>query len=140
MSPFRLPTIKDPCLPVSLYKTVELIEEKTNISLASAVAKTLKSFGRKGIGNFDQCQTALKNLLNLRKPCPLTCSFDGVFQPLINFTSMEFYGFSEYWYTSNDVLDVSGPYSYSSFREAASVSNFYFLFSFFFSDEYVLRI
>lgn len=112
--------MRDPCLPVNLIKNVELDDSKA--SNETMKKPKLKTFTRKGLGNFDQCQNSLKELLNLHKTCPLTCSFDGMYQPLINFSAMEFYGFSEYWYTTNDVLDVSGPYSYAAFREAAAVS------------------
>jgi len=115
------PVIKDPCLPLNLYKTVSLLENNGGNINVTAQLQRLNSYARKGVGNFDQCQLSLKELLNLPKACLQSpCSFDGVYQPLINFSSMEFYGFSEYWYTTNDVLDVSGPYSYPAFRGEAS--------------------
>lgn len=119
--PFRPPVIKDPCLPINLYKTVSLAE--INGGRSNTTTQSRLTYARKGTGNYDQCQLVLKELLNLPKACLQTpCSFDGVYQPLINFSAMEFYGFSEYWYTTNDVLDVSGPYSYSALRGEATVA------------------
>jgi len=39
-------------------------------------------------------------LLNLNATClRKPCSFNGVYQPEINYNSQDFYGFSEFWYT-----------------------------------------
>ena len=50
------------------------------------------------------------------------CSFNGVFQPSIDFQNSEFYGFSEYFYTSEDILRMAGRYDYTHFVEAAQVN------------------
>lgn len=46
---------------------------------------------------------------------------NGVFQPPINFYKDEMYGFSEYWYTMNDLLKVGGHYREEKFIKAAKV-------------------
>ncbi len=47
---------------------------------------------------------------------------NGVFQADINFHNSEFYGFSEFYYTTEDVLRIAGPYDYVRFQTAAQVS------------------
>ena len=77
----------------------------------------------KGTGDFKQCQASLVPLLNLSSPCAKQpCSFNGVFQPEIEFRNSEFYGFSEYWYCMEDVLRIGGMYNYVKFELAAKVN------------------
>lgn len=53
-----------------------------------------------GEGDFRNCSKNLVELLNLNATClRKPCSFNGVYQPEINFNSYDFYGFSEFWYT-----------------------------------------
>ncbi len=54
----------------------------------------------KGEGDFINCTKHLVMLLNLNATClRKPCSFNGVYQPEINYNSQDFYGFSEFWYT-----------------------------------------
>lgn len=46
----------------------------------------------------------------------------GVFQAPINFSNSEFYGFSEFFYCSEDVLRLGGPYHSQRFSRAAAVT------------------
>lgn len=52
--------------------------------------------------------------------CASICFFAGVARPpTINLSSIELYGFSEYWYSLYDVLGLGGRYNYSLFTERA---------------------
>jgi Golgi nucleoside diphosphatase len=42
----------------------------------------------------------------------------------LSFPRTEFYGFSEFWYTSEDVFKLGGVYRFEKFRNAAQVNNF----------------
>lgn len=53
-----------------------------------------------GEGDFRNCSKHLMTLLNLNATCvKKPCSFNGVYQPEINYNAYDFYGFSEFWYT-----------------------------------------
>lgn len=41
------------------------------------------SFTHRGAGNFSQCQKMVRNLLNVSSCSYSRCSFNGVFQPLL---------------------------------------------------------
>jgi Golgi nucleoside diphosphatase len=43
---------------------------------------------------------------------------------ILSFPRTEFYGFSEFWYTSEDVFKLGGVYRFEKFRNAAQVNNF----------------
>jgi len=56
-----------------------------------------------------------------------SCPDEGMQVPPIRFSSTEFYGFSEFWYSMEDVLRMGGPYMYDKYREASIVRNRIFL-------------
>ena len=102
--------ILDPCLSLKMTDTIEH-------------QGTVKHF--KGTGDFDACLASVQPLLNLTVPCHNPpCSFNGVFQPQIDFSNSEFYGFSEYWYCMEDILRMGGTYEQTTFQKAAKVSGF----------------
>ena len=58
-----------------------------------------------GEGDFASCTKHLITLLNLNAVClKKPCSFNGVYQPEINYNSQDFYGFSEFWYTMQGLI------------------------------------
>ena len=60
---------------------------------------------------FSLTQNLLRGILNETTPCQRApCSLNGVFQPAIDFNNAEFYGFAEFWYSSNDVLRMGEKY------------------------------
>ncbi|KAL3863359.1 hypothetical protein ACJMK2_005117 [Sinanodonta woodiana] len=94
--------IPDACLPVNL-----VLESKDKTGIVNTF---------KGTGDYLQCQNKLIPLLNLTVPCQREpCSLNGVHQPYINFHNSEFYGFSEFWYTMEDVFRIGGQYEYEAF-------------------------
>ena len=88
-----------------------------------------------GTGQFDDCRAALVPLLNKTAACSLSpCSFNGVHQPQFDSSPvpqaasagsvssssfMPFYGFSELFYTSLHLFNLTGLYSYRTFSTAA---------------------
>eukprot|EP00123_Amoebidium_parasiticum_P009323 comp19396_c1_seq1/m.22437 comp19396_c1_seq1/g.22437 ORF comp19396_c1_seq1/g.22437 comp19396_c1_seq1/m.22437 type:complete len:695 (-) comp19396_c1_seq1:148-2232(-) len=84
----------DPCLPVGMEDP------------APSPAGDNSRYVLVGTGQFQQCRDSMKPLLNISTQCSLspTCSFNGVFQPPIDFASAEFWGLSEFWYTINDIF------------------------------------
>lgn len=104
-------SVADPCIPMKRVIPV-YPAETTN--------ESRPEFSRRGMGDFDECQSLLKNLLRLDSECSdLPCSFAGIYQPPINLNRMEFYGFSEYWYSMHDVLGLGGRYKYDDLMKKA---------------------
>lgn len=97
----------DPCLPA------ECTEQGTYKG---------KKYNFLGTGEYIKCKELIFPLLNRTRPCPKKpCSFNAVYQPRIDYETVEFYGFSEYWYSMHDVLRIGGQYSASSMRQAVEV-------------------
>ena len=83
-------------------------------------------FGRSinftGLSNYQLCREVLRSHLNLEKPCPtppLHCMMNNVYQAPIDFDTMAFYGFSEFWYTMHDVYGTGGVYYRDKFDLSA---------------------
>lgn len=94
--------VQDPCLPIDLSYEIK------------------KGYILEGGGNYTACQSSLIPLLNLSTPCEQDpCSMNGVHQPPIVFRNSEFYGFSEFWYTMEDVFRIGGLYGSKKFEEEA---------------------
>uniref|UniRef100_A0A915PL34 Integrator complex subunit 14 C-terminal domain-containing protein n=1 Tax=Setaria digitata TaxID=48799 RepID=A0A915PL34_9BILA len=95
--------VRDPCLPVNLLKTVK--------------RKDGSQFSRKGIGDWDLCVKNLTTLLTASvenaKCYTQKCFFGLVRSPSISLSEVELYGFSEYWFSLEDVLSLGGRYDYS---------------------------
>lgn len=104
-------TIYDPCLPKDL-------------ALTEAVPSLGQPFAHRtlvGTGSFTQCLQKTAPLLNKDVPCSDTpCLFNGVHVPRINFLSSHFIGVSEYWYSSEHVFGLGGPYDFVQYERAAS--------------------
>jgi len=68
-----------------------------------------------GSGQFDECRKGLVAILDKELPCPYRCPFGGKYQPVLSrqILSQQFYAFSEYWYTTRDVLGLD-PGSFTS--------------------------
>lgn len=102
----RHETVTDPCLSTDVVD--ELTAENTTFKLT-------------GSGEFGRCKVLLQSTLNESVPCRRSpCSFNGVFQPDINFNQAEFYGFAEFWYSSNDVFRIGGKYRHKRIDTAAA--------------------
>lgn len=74
-----------------------------------------------GTGDVISCMKSVRRLLDSDTPCILDpCSIAGVYQPPIPKHS-KFYGISEYWYSTYDVLNLNTYYSYSQTVHKAQV-------------------
>ena len=102
-------SVFDPCLPLRMSYHLSV----------SDIPMTLI-----GTGNYTACRKALVPLLSPPKDdkeFDAECSDDVLYELPINFTTMPFYGFSEFWYTMNDILGLGGAYERSSFDSHAAV-------------------
>lgn len=107
--------VHDPCLPVDL----ELSERPVHVGPSSEHAQ--KTHHLLGTGSFEQCMQKTAPLLNKTAPCPDTpCLMNGVHVPAIDFSVSHFIGVSEYWYSSEHVFGLGGPYDFVQYERAAS--------------------
>ncbi|KAI9466100.1 nucleoside phosphatase family-domain-containing protein [Lactarius psammicola] len=113
-SPPITDVIEDPCLPKDLI----LIESPVFPELS--VAPEEKSRTLHGTGSFERCLAETSPLLNKSAPCPdAPCLFNGVYVPPIDFSVSHFIGISEYWYSSEHVFGLGGPYDFVHYERAA---------------------
>lgn len=95
----------EPCLPADLQDEIG--------------APTQRLYLR-GTGDFDQCRQTLQPFLN--RTNDTQTSLSGIYQPAIDYSSSQFYGFSEFYYCTEDVLRMGGDYNASKYAQAAKVS------------------
>ncbi|CAB3400394.1 unnamed protein product [Caenorhabditis bovis] len=98
--------IQDDCLPLNLHKTVKFESGNTLI--------------RRGTGNWESCSNIISRLLKPKEKsgmCSISektkCFLGSVLAPNVKLSDMELYGFSEYWYSTHDVLGLGGSYNHS---------------------------
>lgn len=82
----------------------------------------------KGTGDWELCYQSLKEFTLQREKYSKcsdvtahSCPTEGVNVPTIQFDKAEFYAFSEFWYSMEDVLRMGGPYIYNKLKTAAKV-------------------
>ncbi|KFD55364.1 hypothetical protein M514_03704 [Trichuris suis] len=101
--------VSDCCLPRGLTKRMQFGD--TNIL----------DIVRSGSGCFHTCYKSLSEIIESNVTCSAAlCFLEGVYLPEIDFASTDFYGMSEYWYSTNDVLNLSGAYDHEVFEKSAS--------------------
>ncbi|XP_005407728.1 PREDICTED: ectonucleoside triphosphate diphosphohydrolase 7 [Chinchilla lanigera] len=92
----------DPCLPVGLTDVVERNSQVLHI---------------RGKGDWATCGMMLSPLL--ARSNTSQASLNGIYQSPIDFNNSEFYGFSEFFYCTEDVLRIGGRYHGPTFAKAA---------------------
>lgn len=95
----------DPCLPVGHKDQLQ----RQNLD-----------FHILGKGDWDGCRQLLDPILS--KSNDSQAYLNGVYQPVIDFSNSEFYGFSEFFYCTEDVLRMGGMYDSHKFSKAAKVT------------------
>ncbi|XP_060736884.1 ectonucleoside triphosphate diphosphohydrolase 4 isoform X2 [Tachysurus vachellii] len=94
--------VLDPCLPLDLQDEVGPPGQKLHL---------------RGTGDFQQCRLHLQPFLN--RTNETSSSLNGVYQAPINFRNSQFYGFSEFYYCTEDVLRMGGDYNSTKYANAA---------------------
>ncbi|XP_067084446.1 ectonucleoside triphosphate diphosphohydrolase 4 isoform X1 [Osmerus mordax] len=92
----------DPCLPTDLKDEVGPGDRRLHL---------------RGTGDFDQCRRLLQPFLNHTNQTH--SSLNGVYQPPIDYSNSQFYGFSEFYYCTEDVLRMGGDYISSKYSSTA---------------------
>ncbi|KAM3830925.1 ectonucleoside triphosphate diphosphohydrolase 4 isoform 2-T3 [Vipera latastei] len=72
----------------------------------------------RGTGDFHLCRDVIQPFMN--KTNETQTSLSGIYQPPIHFENSEFYGFSEFYYCTEDVLRMGGDYNAAQFLKAAN--------------------
>ncbi len=129
--------IRDPCLlegqqqmyssaaaekgePLFWGKSVALEEQRSD----EDIARDEKHFTFIGTGDWLACRDALVPLLDAEIPCPFPCPFGGRYQPTLTpeVLSRHFFAFSEYWYSTRDVLQLDPTAFSGRALESASLA------------------
>ncbi|KAM9608030.1 ectonucleoside triphosphate diphosphohydrolase 4 isoform 4-T14 [Morphnus guianensis] len=92
----------DPCLPLDAQ---DEIQQNGQIMYL------------RGTGDFNLCREIIQPFMN--KTNETQTSLNGVYQPAVHFQNSEFYGFSEFYYCTEDVLRMGGDYNAAKFTKAA---------------------
>lgn len=95
----------DPCLPTDLQ---------------DEIGPSTQTLYLRGTGDFDQCRQILQPFLNRTNDSQTSLS--GIYQPAIDYSNSQFYGFSEFYYCTEDVLRMGGDYNASKYSQAAKVN------------------
>ncbi|XP_054030785.1 ectonucleoside triphosphate diphosphohydrolase 4 [Dryobates pubescens] len=92
----------DPCLPLDAEDEIQQSGQVLHL---------------RGTGDFQLCRELLQPFMN--KTNETQTSLNGVYQPAVPFHNSEFYGFSEFYYCTEDVLRMGGDYNAAKFTKAA---------------------
>lgn len=74
-----------------------------------------------GTRHFHLCCQIILPLMNLSNETQTT--LNGIYQPPLPYHNSEFYGFSEFYYCTEDVLRMGGDYNSARFLKAAQVNS-----------------
>ncbi|NWW87473.1 ENTP4 diphosphohydrolase, partial [Rhynochetos jubatus] len=92
----------DPCLPLDAEDEIQQNGQMMYL---------------RGTGDFNLCRELIQPFMN--KTNETQTSLNGVYQPAVHFQNSEFYGFSEFYYCTEDVLRMGGDYNAAKFTKAA---------------------
>lgn len=98
----------DPCMNPSLRETFAM---KPNQFVNDSILLQIQ-----GTGNYEECSLLLKELLAVKESseCPVT----DLSRTQVSFEGTEFYAFSEFFYSTDDVYHLGGKYYYDKVTEA----------------------
>ncbi|CAJ0565432.1 unnamed protein product, partial [Mesorhabditis spiculigera] len=97
--------VRDECLPTNLVEMAKGIDGN--------------QFTRRGMGDWESCVEKLSSLIDPGSApnCLPSCYFGNVAAPDIKLSDMQFFGFSEFWFSVEEVLKLGGTYNYTMVRE-----------------------
>ena len=118
---------EDPCLPQGLKENVSLPIDVDHLKydLKYAALKPSQTLYLQGTGEWQKCYESLTDFVNSGEdyfqPCDkLQCPDNGIkMPPIVDLQHREFYGFSEFWYTMEDIFQMGGNYDFHAFSTAA---------------------
>ena len=125
-SPVEITTQKPDQLPAPLSSGPIIIMDpclQSGLTIKAREPEYESIYNFTGTGNYSECKKVVRPLLNQTLMCTYPpCSMNGIHQPTISYHNSEFYGFSEFWYTMEDVFRIGGLYEHEIFETHAKVS------------------
>lgn len=115
------PLLSDPCMNPSVRETKTfVIQPKLNQMMNDSIKLDIQ-----GTGNYTECNIRLKEMLDGKKEDMAVCSVrisdcpvTDLSKTRVSFEGTEFYGFSEFFYSTDDVYHLGGKYDYEKVLEA----------------------
>ncbi|XP_030057676.1 ectonucleoside triphosphate diphosphohydrolase 4 isoform X2 [Microcaecilia unicolor] len=92
----------DPCLPLDGQDEIQQNGQRMYL---------------RGTGEFNLCREEIQPYMN--RTNETQTSLNGIYQPPVLYQNSEFYGFSEFYYCTEDVLRMGGDYNAAKFIKAA---------------------
>ncbi|XP_029459984.1 ectonucleoside triphosphate diphosphohydrolase 4 isoform X2 [Rhinatrema bivittatum] len=92
----------DPCLPLDGADEIQQNGQRMYL---------------RGTGEFNLCREVIQPYMN--RTNETQTSLNGIYQPPVLYQNSEFYGFSEFYYCTEDVLRMGGDYNAAKFIKAA---------------------
>uniref|UniRef100_A0A8C5MX65 nucleoside-triphosphate phosphatase n=1 Tax=Leptobrachium leishanense TaxID=445787 RepID=A0A8C5MX65_9ANUR len=92
----------DPCLPLDIPDKIQ---------------QSGQTMYLRGTGDFQLCRRIIQPLMNLSNETQTT--LNGIYQPPLPYHNSQFYGFSEFYYCTEDVLRMGGDFNSARFLRAA---------------------
>jgi len=117
--------LKDPCRPLGMKDNITLSFDLENLRVDAGIKGQLKDSQMVylyGTGDWDTCFAQLKNFTKTEDnylACKESCPDPGMRPPPIQFDNSEFYGFSEFWYSMDDVLGMGGQYMFNKYKQVS---------------------
>jgi len=119
--------VKDPCSPLGRKHNLTLVLDLDLLKTAHGASVTDQLHEKQqvfltGTGQWETCYQLLTNFTKQKdqtRTCEQNCPDAGIRQPPIQFDNSEFYGFSEFWYSMEDVLGLGGQYIFKKYKEAS---------------------
>jgi len=117
--------LKDPCRPLGMKDNITLSLDLENINIGQSIKEKLvetQTIYFYGTGDWETCYAQLQNFTVTADRfllCRENCPDPGMRPPPIQFDNSEFYGFSEFWYSMDDVLGMGGQYMFNKYRKAS---------------------
>jgi len=116
--------LRDPCSPLGMKHNLTLDLDLTHLNLGSDLKTQLRdrqTVHLYGTGDWELCYKQLSNFTRDKDQfavCRENCPDTSIRPPPIQFDNSEFYGFSEFWYSMDDVLGMGGQYMFNKYKQA----------------------
>lgn len=102
---------------VALTQDVPYLDPCLPLDIPDKIKQGGQTMFLRGTGDFHLCRQIIQPLMNLSNETQTT--LNGIYQPPLPYHNSEFYGFSEFYYCTEDVLRMGGDYNAARYLRAA---------------------